>query len=394
MAALKSTINHSIPEDLTLRILSKLPIKSLKRFQCVKKSWNNLLDDPHFVRMYYENLMPKSKSSESCILLKQEIANTNQHDMFLLSGERYENKMKLDLPPPFQDNNERFQVLGSCVNGIVCLIPYEIDYNDTGNLVFWNPTTNEFKGIPLDLATVPFDDLDICYEGFGYEYYILIRMGQYFSTGEDGYLEVHNPGGLFEIYYPNGQFRRNISDYLLNEVTEIPIDFAIYLNGACHWRCVLSEGTYFVDHLDTYKKDTFFDTLFSVEVGNNKLTTTLIRQYSFGEDYVDRKLVALNKYVATISMCPNTKCIDISILGEVGVNESWVKLFIIRPVSSIESVMGIGIQGDVLLRKNDDELVSFDLGTQKIQEIGIKGSGLSQTLIYEKNFLPIERITN
>ncbi|XLT07503.1 hypothetical protein HN51_053296 [Arachis hypogaea] len=73
--------------------------------------------------------------------------------------------------------------------------------------------------------------------------------------------------------------------------------------------------------------------------------------------------------------------------GEVGVNESWAKLFIFRPLSSIEGVMGIGSKGHILLRKNDDELVSFDLGTQVIEEIGIKGSGLSQTLIYEKEKL-------
>ncbi|MED6117632.1 hypothetical protein PIB30_111691, partial [Stylosanthes scabra] len=153
MAALNLTINHSLPEDLVLRILSKLPIKSLKRFQCVQKSWNNLLDDPHFVKTYYENLMSNSENCDSCIFLNQEIPNTNQHNMFFLSGERYENKMKLDLPPPVQDN-ECFKVLGSCVNGIICLIPYEPQINDTRNVIFWNPTTNEFKGIPLDLPVM------------------------------------------------------------------------------------------------------------------------------------------------------------------------------------------------------------------------------------------------
>ncbi|MED6142397.1 hypothetical protein PIB30_113340, partial [Stylosanthes scabra] len=186
MATFNLTINDNIPEDLVLKILSKLPVKSLKRFQCVRKSWNNLLDDPLFIKMYYENLMPKSENFDSCILLKQEIPDTNQHNIFLLSGKRYEDKTKLDLPPPFQDKNEGFQVLGSSINGTICLSPYGEMENDGGNVVFWNPTTDEFKDIPLDLPVIDGYDFSFSCIGFGYDTlrddYILIRTGDYIST--------------------------------------------------------------------------------------------------------------------------------------------------------------------------------------------------------------------
>ncbi|MED6186184.1 hypothetical protein PIB30_064293 [Stylosanthes scabra] len=236
-------------------------------------------------------------------------------------------------------------------------------------------------------------------EGFAYDSlrddYILIRTVQHPDKG-GGYIDDGEdyPRDSFETYYPNGQLRRRIADYLFIEGTWHRIGFAIYLNGTCHWRSVLT-GTY------NYKEGTYtyVDTLFSVDIGSNKLTTTRISEgeYKDIDDHlldINRKLVALNSYVSTISMCRKTKCIDISILGEVGGNESWVKLFTIRPLSSIEGIMGIGLKGDLLLSKNDDELVSFDLGTQKIQEIGIKGSRRSETLIYEKSFLPIGRVTN
>ncbi|MED6119270.1 hypothetical protein PIB30_010195 [Stylosanthes scabra] len=285
--------------------------------------------------------MPKSENFDSCILLKQQTLATNQHNMFLLSGRRYEDKMKLDLPPPVKDKNEGFQILGSSVNGTICLGPYVDD--ECGNVVFWNPTTDEFKDIPFDdLPKINGLDTTLSCNGFGYdplrEDYILIRTVGYLSEEE----EDDDDLGLFEE----------------EEEEEVEEDY-------------------------------------QVDVGNNKLTTTLIREYIYDEDVMDMQLVALlDRYVATITLCPKTKCIDISILGEVGVNESWVKLFTVGPLSSIENVMGIGIHGDILLRKNDVELVSFDLGTQEIQEIGIKGLRHSQTLIYEKNFQPIGRITN
>ncbi|MED6178519.1 hypothetical protein PIB30_108454, partial [Stylosanthes scabra] len=230
--------------------------------------------------------------------------------------------------------------------------------------------------------------------GFGYDTlrddYILIRTGDYISTKfKEEYEEQDDvscePDSIFEIYYPNGHCQRVISPVYPEFHPYSTMESGIYLNGTCHWRWLLTEDFYPEDPYpnDYSKQDIWFDTLFSLDVGNNKLITTLIFQFVYDEDVIDRQLVVLSdRYVATISMESKTKCIDISILGEVGVNESWVKLFTVGPLSSIENVMGIGIHGDILLRKNDDELVSFDLGTQEIQDIGIKALRLSQTLIY------------
>ena len=41
-----------ILKHLAFLVLSKLPIKSVKRFGCYKKSWNNLFENPSFMSMY------------------------------------------------------------------------------------------------------------------------------------------------------------------------------------------------------------------------------------------------------------------------------------------------------------------------------------------------------
>ncbi|PON71384.1 F-box domain containing protein [Trema orientale] len=45
----------NLNEDVVVLILSKLPIKSLKRFNCVCKSWYSLISSPTFVAMHFNN---------------------------------------------------------------------------------------------------------------------------------------------------------------------------------------------------------------------------------------------------------------------------------------------------------------------------------------------------
>ena len=41
--------------------------------------------------------------------------------MFLLSGDTFENSVKLDWPPPFEEDSAGIFIVGSVVNGILCL---------------------------------------------------------------------------------------------------------------------------------------------------------------------------------------------------------------------------------------------------------------------------------
>lgn len=57
--------------------------------------------------------------------------------------------------------------------------------------------------------------------------------------------------------------------------------------------------------------------------------------------------------------------------------------------------IGVGKKGNIFFRKNDGELVSFDLSSLKIEELGIKGKlHCCQTVIYKESFLPIAEIDN
>jgi hypothetical protein len=56
-------VRNYIPLHIIFFILSKLPLKSLKRFECVCKLWSNLFQNSYFMTIYTNNLMSNSNSN-------------------------------------------------------------------------------------------------------------------------------------------------------------------------------------------------------------------------------------------------------------------------------------------------------------------------------------------
>ncbi|MCI28242.1 F-box protein [Trifolium medium] len=106
-------------------------------------------------------------------------------------------------------------------------------------------------------------------------------------------------------------------------------------------------------------------------------------------------LVVLNGFVAMISKHVKTSSFHIYVLGEPGIRESWTKLFIVGPIPSVERPVGAGKKGDLYFIKNDNELACFDLSTQAIEDMAVKGQPFCcQFAVSKKNPRPISRIRN
>jgi len=148
-----------IPNDLFFSVLSKLPIKSLKRFGCVHKSWSLLFDNPYFMIMYSNNLLTRDHPyyHDVSVLLHQTFTPFDGY----YYDERFENMNKLD----------------------------------------W-PSTKEFKFIPPS----PFDSQPNCFvyaihHPFGYDFvnndYKVMRQG---TVGEETNYETTFSLYIWEIY--------------------------------------------------------------------------------------------------------------------------------------------------------------------------------------------------
>ncbi|XP_058729568.1 F-box/kelch-repeat protein At3g06240-like [Vicia villosa] len=383
-----------IPDDLAISILSKLPVKSLKRFQCVRKSWSLMFENPIFMNMLRNHFSSNNHSHYShTFLFLTAVDPPLSHGgaFYLLSsdGDKFENIIKFDLPPPLQDDDTSLYILGSvCINGIIC-IGQKTSKGPVNSFraVLWNPATSDFLVIPSspDENVLPYRDPYFEFNGFGYDHirddYKLIRYVSFFPVtdeDEDMPLEDKSYEPVLEIY----SFRSNSWRILEIDMLDNIRDFSygqpwtgVYLDGVCHW--LGTRGIYGNEGC-----------LVSFDLSNEVLIMTPILDMDETCDliYIDRHLVVLNESVALISNCFKSTTFHISILGELGVKESWIKLFIVGPIPFTEYPVGVGKKGHICFKQENNELVWLDLNTQVTSKIGVKGVIYgSQIGVYKEN---------
>ncbi|AES66346.1 F-box protein interaction domain protein [Medicago truncatula] len=361
MAPTNQKVSLHVPEDVVFSIFSKLPLKSVNRFTCVSKSWTTLFENSYFMNMFSKYMVSKYHLSydEACLLL-----NCQWRKLYLLSGERFENKVQLNWPDPFNRSYSYTYIFGSAINGTLC-----INNENHSRIVLWNPATDESNIVPANKVRWYYGFVpNYTIHGFGYDHvrddYKIIQYVDY--------------TGCFIDYCQEKLYVDMRKSYILSF---IGID--AYLNGVCHWWGETECETYVV----------------SFNLSNEVPVTTLLPSDLHDLKWVYRYLAVLNEHVAMISNYAKTTSslyTSISILGEPGVKESWIKLFDIGPLSCMEHPIGVGKKGNIFIRKDDDnELACLDLTTGVMENIGAKaGAFRSQIVLYDKNILPIKGMNN
>ncbi|KAK2432106.1 F-box/kelch-repeat protein [Trifolium repens] len=393
-------VSNHIYDDVALVILSKLPIKSLFRFLCVRKSWSLLFQNSYFMDMFGSNFLSKNHSyyNDTSILLEHDapldVIPYPLPVLYSLFGEMFENKLKIDWPNPYQVPYN-FRSYGSAsVNGIFCIedmgrvgsVGESRHIQELYRVVLWNLATDECKVIPLSPFAFesPCWDPSIQFHGFGYDQvrndYKVIRHIVFSPVTDADWKETWKDGhhdSLWEIYCLKSNCWRKL-DLDMPTQYHSSVGVHVYTDGVCHWwgedESEIGDEVYLV----------------SLDLNNETFVKTSIPS---NMDYIDsaimfRHLNILNGSIAFISNYAEMGTFHISILGEVGIKESWIKLFIVGPLSYVEHPIGIGKKGDIFFRKKDGELVWFNLNTQKIEELGLKGSYSCRIMIYKENFLP------
>ncbi|XP_019174327.1 PREDICTED: F-box protein At5g49610 [Ipomoea nil] len=126
-------VNGFFPEEVVLRILARLPVKSLLRTKCVCKLWHKLICEKYFTRIYNQvsvkNPMVLFEVNESC--------SESKSSLICVDNLRGVSEISLDFI------KDRVKVRASC-NGLLCCssIP------DKGVYYVCNPMTREYKLLP------------------------------------------------------------------------------------------------------------------------------------------------------------------------------------------------------------------------------------------------------
>jgi F-box interacting protein len=328
------------------------------------------------------------------LLLNHRESTDREWKLHLLSGERFENKLQLNWPHPFNRNcGYNPYILGSAVNGILCIY----DKKHQSNIVLWNPATEQFNDVPENKSR-GYHEFEIDYNNYGFGYddvkddYKIIQRIDYIG-GLEEYGQLAPTGPFWHIYsLINNSWKKLYVDMGKRYSSSAG---SVYLNGVCHW--------WGKEWCGGTVRDTY---VVSFNLYTEVPVTTLLPSDLHDLERADRHLTVLNGFVAMISRYVKTTSfrISIAILVEPGVNESWIKLFDLGPFSSNMHCIGAGMKGNIFFRKDDhdddddegdDELVCLDLTTGVIQNIDIKAeSWRAQIVIYKKNILPIKGMCN
>ncbi|XP_058730628.1 F-box/kelch-repeat protein At3g06240-like isoform X1 [Vicia villosa] len=384
-------LSTAIPDEFAFSILSKLSIKSLKRFGCVCKSWSALFENTDFMTMYREHFISRHGSDDdyhTFILTSDKLDHGLVHSEFHL----VENRLELNLPSPLQRSGEYTCILGSTsVNGFFCLGQHYLAMK-TPQYVLWNPLTDEFMGIPSSPTELTpkhpsFDTLSLepIFHGFGYDQLRHdFKVVQYvsFVSARSSRLTT----SFFEIYSLKSNSWRMID--MDNDLSHWGYFYSrafsgheVYLDGACHW--LVSEC---INHRRAM-------TVLSFDLSREVFFTTPVGEQPYAP-YADLLcLTVLNGSIALLSNHHDDVVFHISILGELGVSESWIKLYTYGPSPSIQwPPLGFGKMGHLFIRKKDHEIAYVDLSTQIIQEVGITSGKTNYNIggLYKESLLSSE----
>lgn len=178
------TLMRLFPE-IAADILSRLPVKSLKRFRCVSKSWCKEIDSLYFINTH---LKRSSQAHTHLSLILRDATNLCTVDLDSPDFTSIELKNN-----PLKSDHCATEVMGSC-NGLLALL------NSDFSIALYNPSTREKKMIPVSPLEFP-NDLDdskvsslFNFYGFGHdpinEDYKVVRFIHFYGDSPDGFFSL------------------------------------------------------------------------------------------------------------------------------------------------------------------------------------------------------------
>ncbi|XP_023765499.1 F-box/kelch-repeat protein At3g06240 isoform X2 [Lactuca sativa] len=157
------TTIENLSGDLLSKIFILLMAKQLAQMRCVSKSWNALLSHPSFIKSHLHHSI---NNNDRILLVFYEKTSSSDHEKFVAYPCRppyleLSNFIKLPLPPvnPKSGDNSSFTDIIGSVHGLICS-----RYTDDV-IHIWNPSLSAVSTLPPYSCSLG-DDVSF---GFGYD---------------------------------------------------------------------------------------------------------------------------------------------------------------------------------------------------------------------------------
>ncbi|KAK9015214.1 hypothetical protein V6N11_006331 [Hibiscus sabdariffa] len=332
-----------VPGDLIPEILSRLGVQDLLRFRCVSKQWCSLIDDPDFIKLH----LSRSRKTDTHFSLVFKVCHLIPVDL-----------NSFVIPPmlnhPFSDEAFCTEALGSC-NGLLAL------HNGEQDIVLWNPLKRKSHMLPFNEIKFPpyFCFLQFIVYGFGHDPisddYKLVRMVQFDGRDDDSF------GSEVKVYSLRTNSWRRIKDfpfYLYKRADGyLQGECGVLANNALHW--VVSKKP----KSDTRSFVVAFD-IGTEEYRVVELPDCLDQGFRMNVKSLDGSLCLIANYC-------EIHVVDIWMMKEYGVKESWTKLVSFNQSKPFDFVLPLAFSknGDqVLLNIDGNEVVWCDLRSKRVEK--------------------------
>ncbi|XVF74682.1 hypothetical protein PTKIN_Ptkin13bG0131300 [Pterospermum kingtungense] len=297
---------HLIPD-----ILCRLPVKTLLHLKCVSKPWGSLIDDSDFAKL---QLQQSLKTNTNVKLFLDNCIEVDDKAYFV-DFDSFDNLVQFPRPFTAEMDKYRSRIFCSC-NGLLAV------YHHEAGITLWYPSTRKCHYLPaldddltLDHDTARYDQNTIL--GFGYDAtkndYKVVKMLR--SKTQNCFKVV--------VYSLKANSWRRIKDCPY----DIPINYndGAYLNNSLHW--VGGEiGAYYGSCI--FALDLGTEEFHEVPEGDTSFREKKCGGYDCGVcGYMNAGVLGGYLCVSRdYSSCPVEEHIDLWVMKEYGVKESWTEL--------------------------------------------------------------------
>lgn len=351
-------VEDSLPEELCIQILSRLPAECLVRFRCVCKTWFNLISSAPF---FIDHLTHQSTDM-----------NTNKYLVF-----NHDNFYSLRVVDESENTSLEINfraelvVYGSC-NGLVCLSHESVEMNS--DIYLWNPVIRKIKKLPVpslvfDVSPdmVDFGDDELVtsvYVCFGYEDddYKVVMVGVVEGVCSVGIYSLGN-----NCWSVVDDFENDDDDLDPFRLHDLVSRDSRFVNGVAYFKTS--------DDADNDNVIVCFD-----------MSRKVIREIGLPDEIHEIDSYTMDVYgeylaVLTVSVYANgLGCLSISLLSDESV-PSWEKILVIDLSWRMNINPRIPVRfiskGKVLI-KVGVKLFVCNLETQKLGEL--KGEGMTHNI--------------
>ncbi|GAU26312.1 hypothetical protein TSUD_56100 [Trifolium subterraneum] len=329
-----------LPNELITQILLRLPVKSLIRFKCVRKSWFSLISsDTHFANSQFQ-LTSATRTHRALFIsivsphkIRSVDLEASLDDDSAFASHKYPTSL-INISHPFS----RIEIKGSC-RGFILLLRRSTFY-------IWNPSTGVHKKIPLSPLSFNLDEVFEYFYGFGYD----------LST--DDYLIVSISYGTNSSYFEFFSLRANkweqIDDathiHYLNNMEGYDCEAGSLFNGAIHWFAC--------------RPDLENNVIVAFDLMKKKLLDMNL-PYQFDHELSNCGLWVFREYLSLWAMNYDNDTVEIWVMKEYKVHSSWTKTHVLLthaiptkyffPLCSTKSGDIVGTNGIIGFVKYNDE---------------------------------------